>query len=197
VVGQGSYSRLIDSCITQLKAQGPSRTCNESKEEEVRVDQTGVVELPAVIVEAALALRHPPARRRTTLQTVQWFRGGLVCEAHDLLGPVTRVKKALALGHLPARRERGEIHQVTSPSSEREREKRRETTGYGPFERERERVRWTWHPPARKVVALKLRAVPSCTQLKAHGPSRTCNEIKEEEETPLLAAARVTGVPRS
>ena len=26
--------RLIDSCITQLKAQGPSRTCPESKEEE-------------------------------------------------------------------------------------------------------------------------------------------------------------------
>ena len=30
----GSCLRLIDSCITQLKAQGPSRTCNESKEEE-------------------------------------------------------------------------------------------------------------------------------------------------------------------
>ena len=30
----GSYLTLIDSCITQLKAQGPSRTCNESKEEE-------------------------------------------------------------------------------------------------------------------------------------------------------------------
>ena len=30
----GSYLRLIDSCTTQLKAQGPSRTCNESKEEE-------------------------------------------------------------------------------------------------------------------------------------------------------------------
>jgi len=29
----GSYLRLIDSCTTQLKAQGPSRTCNESKEE--------------------------------------------------------------------------------------------------------------------------------------------------------------------
>ena len=28
----GSYLRLIDSCITQLKAQGPSRTCNESNE---------------------------------------------------------------------------------------------------------------------------------------------------------------------
>jgi len=30
----GSYLRRIDSCISQLKAQGPSRTCNESKEEE-------------------------------------------------------------------------------------------------------------------------------------------------------------------
>ena len=30
----GSYLRLMDSCITRLKAQGPSRTCNESKEEE-------------------------------------------------------------------------------------------------------------------------------------------------------------------
>ena len=30
----GSYLRFIDSCITQLKDQGPSRTCNESKEEE-------------------------------------------------------------------------------------------------------------------------------------------------------------------
>ena len=30
----GSYVRLIDSYITQLEAQGPSRTCNESQEEE-------------------------------------------------------------------------------------------------------------------------------------------------------------------
>jgi len=29
-----SYLRRIDSCITQLKAQAPARTCNESKEEE-------------------------------------------------------------------------------------------------------------------------------------------------------------------
>ena len=29
-----SYLRLIHSCITQLKTQGSSRTCNESKEEE-------------------------------------------------------------------------------------------------------------------------------------------------------------------
>ena len=30
----GSYLRRIDSCITQLKAQGHSRTCSESKEDE-------------------------------------------------------------------------------------------------------------------------------------------------------------------
>ena len=32
----GSYFRLIDSCITRIEAQGPSRTCNESKEEETK-----------------------------------------------------------------------------------------------------------------------------------------------------------------
>jgi hypothetical protein len=33
----GSYLRRMDSLISQLKAQGPSGTCNESKEkEEVR-----------------------------------------------------------------------------------------------------------------------------------------------------------------
>jgi len=30
---EGSYVKLVDACITQLKAQGPSRACNESKEE--------------------------------------------------------------------------------------------------------------------------------------------------------------------
>ena len=30
----GSNLRLTDSCITQLKVQGPSRTCDESKEDE-------------------------------------------------------------------------------------------------------------------------------------------------------------------
>ena len=34
VTEEGSCLRLIDFCITQLRAQGPSRTCNESKEEE-------------------------------------------------------------------------------------------------------------------------------------------------------------------
>ena len=31
---EGSYLRLINACITHLEDQGPSRTCNESKEEE-------------------------------------------------------------------------------------------------------------------------------------------------------------------
>jgi len=34
VTKAGSYLRLVDFCITEVKAQGPSRTCNESEEEE-------------------------------------------------------------------------------------------------------------------------------------------------------------------
>ena len=37
VVLRRSNLRLIDSSITQLKAQGPSMTCNESKEGEKSV----------------------------------------------------------------------------------------------------------------------------------------------------------------
>ena len=36
-----SYLGLIDSWITQLKARGPSRTCNESEEEEKRPGAVG------------------------------------------------------------------------------------------------------------------------------------------------------------
>ena len=35
---KGSHLRLKDSCITQLQAQGPSRTCTESEEEEEEDD---------------------------------------------------------------------------------------------------------------------------------------------------------------
>jgi len=38
----GSYLRLIDSFITQLKAQGPSRTCDESKEGEEEDNRRGL-----------------------------------------------------------------------------------------------------------------------------------------------------------
>ena len=36
----GSYLRRIDSCITRPKAQGPSWTLNESKEEEATLDSS-------------------------------------------------------------------------------------------------------------------------------------------------------------
>ena len=50
----GSYLRLIDSCITQLKAHGPSRTYIESKEEEEEGSQ------PASSFEALLELAARP-----------------------------------------------------------------------------------------------------------------------------------------
>jgi len=65
----GSYLRLIDSCITQLKAQGPSRTCNESKEEEVMTDQVVRFEgrFLARSRRGGHALRRPlPIERETT-----------------------------------------------------------------------------------------------------------------------------------
>ena len=37
----GSYLRLVDSRITQLKAQGASRTCDESKQEEETTCEAG------------------------------------------------------------------------------------------------------------------------------------------------------------
>ena len=54
----GSYLRFMHSCITQLKAQGPSRTCNESKEEEVSDSSGGQVR----VVAAALR-RHSHGAR--------------------------------------------------------------------------------------------------------------------------------------
>ena len=43
----GAYLRLIDSCLTQRKAQGPSRTCNESKEKEEEEDQAKRAQISA------------------------------------------------------------------------------------------------------------------------------------------------------
>ena len=44
---KGSYLRLIDSCITQLKARGASRTCKESTEEEEVFERGGVRGAPS------------------------------------------------------------------------------------------------------------------------------------------------------
>jgi len=38
---EGPYLRLLASFITQLKAQGPSRTCNESKKKKKRARTDG------------------------------------------------------------------------------------------------------------------------------------------------------------
>ena len=62
----GSYLRLIDSCITQLKSQGPSRTCNESKEEDVQ-GEGGRVEVGEGVVGVGLrrlGVRAHPRRVR-------------------------------------------------------------------------------------------------------------------------------------
>ena len=49
----GAYLRLIYSCITQLKAQGPSRTCNEIKEEGCRARVWRDADLQPLIERAA------------------------------------------------------------------------------------------------------------------------------------------------
>jgi len=49
--------KLIDSCITHLKAQEPSRTCNESKEEEEEPRGQERVSLPRETVAACGVVR--------------------------------------------------------------------------------------------------------------------------------------------
>ena len=48
--------RRIDSCVTQRKAQGPSRTCNDSKEEDEEEEEEEEEEedLPDAAAEAVL-----------------------------------------------------------------------------------------------------------------------------------------------
>ena len=52
----GSYLRLIDPRITQLEAQGPSRTCHESKEEEEGMPHVVVDSLANAIAGSYLRL---------------------------------------------------------------------------------------------------------------------------------------------
>ena len=76
----GSYLRLIDFCITQLKAQGPSRTCNESTEEGESL--TGGVE-PFLRenlsgVQRGLEMKELPRFGMEDLQGLVVFRGFLL-----------------------------------------------------------------------------------------------------------------------
>ena len=103
--GQSSsapYLRLTDSCFTQLKAQGPSRTCNESKEEEEEgliedvpgdeVSSLHVLDGGEYMTAERVSLGGPElvGRHRVDAQRHQphlnlWFRGGLVFKAYILL----------------------------------------------------------------------------------------------------------------
>ena len=58
----GSYFRLIDFCITQHKAQGPSRTCDESKEE-----------VPGPAPPPQLRSRPPAQGRTCPIVPVPWL----------------------------------------------------------------------------------------------------------------------------
>ena len=59
----GSYLRLIDSCITQLKAQGPSRTCDESKEEQEKGGQ-GITRATVRECQCRPAVQRPGRNQR-------------------------------------------------------------------------------------------------------------------------------------
>ena len=62
VIEAGSCLRLKDSCFTQLKAQGPSGTCNESKEEEEEEGEDGLGREALSTLQHFLDVQVPPIR---------------------------------------------------------------------------------------------------------------------------------------
>ena len=61
------YVRLTDSCITQLKAQEPARTCNESKEEAEERTCHCAANSPSMrtsVAKIAISARYLPAGER-------------------------------------------------------------------------------------------------------------------------------------
>ena len=98
----GSYLRRIDSCITQLKAQGPSRTCNESKEERERcwrstfnvlnksppVRLIGTADHKAIASTTWLRTIRSPCGRKFRRDTGGSYRGtSLIINCTPPLGP--------------------------------------------------------------------------------------------------------------
>ena len=65
----GSYLRLTDSCVTQLKAQAPSRTCTESKAEEEEVRRGEHMTLLLM----ALSPKPGPSGNSSTNFCTSWF----------------------------------------------------------------------------------------------------------------------------
>ena len=64
----GACLRLVDSYITQLKAHGPSRTCNESNEEEEEEEEEELLLLECWI---APLLKHRPQTLNPGSQTLK------------------------------------------------------------------------------------------------------------------------------
>jgi len=100
--------RLIDSCITQLKAQGPSRTCDESEEEE------------EACRGAFLVWSEGELHR-----TVQRFRDGLVFKAHRLCVSLNESERGSERESESERGREGERERARARGRERERARAR------------------------------------------------------------------------
>jgi len=87
--------RLIDSCITQLKAQGTSRTCNESKAEEEGIAFGVVCSGFRVRVYGAWFMVRGSGFRVQGLEVIVWclgagYRGTSLIRNNASLGPYSR-----------------------------------------------------------------------------------------------------------
>ena len=95
----GSYVRLIDSCITQLKAHGPSRACNESEEEEKKqtLFQNSTPKSPRAQGRyQGPGSTHPPLSTRCPIMiSLETDSGGNV----NKFAP-TKAFKLIAFGHI-------------------------------------------------------------------------------------------------
>jgi len=82
--------RLIDSCITQLKAQGLSSAFNESKEEEVR--------MPNAARSATLGLTHL-SQNYCTVALILLVKFMLCIIFHDLTGEGHKTRRCRRIAH--------------------------------------------------------------------------------------------------
>jgi len=152
----GSYLRLIDSCITQLKAQGPSRTCNESKEEAHAQPSH-----PAVVNLGILTISVPVFGGEVHLASAS---GPALKSTRPLLAVAPRYPSACkdaATGKARSGAFSAVLNWYSSHFKNNHFTEMCCGTEAGSY----------------------LRLIDSCiTQLKAQRPCTTCNESKEEEE---------------
>ena len=72
----GPYLRRIDSCIPQLKAQGPSRTCDQSKEKEKETSKQyrSPRARNLLFLSRSLSLSHTPRLSKTSRSVFSFLR---------------------------------------------------------------------------------------------------------------------------